>query len=109
MIVKKPKKWQEVADTASISFGPIQLFCYLDPNGNGYRFKVGSLVSKKHYTTLDGAKNSGLRYLEKLGKTILDGVRTIPGYELPVKQPEQEKKLDDWHISILGLGRGEKK
>lgn len=107
MRVKKPKTWERpVNDVAFINFGPVQLYCYPDPKGQGFRFKIGSRVSDKHYSTLEGAQHAGLRLLEKLGETIVAGVRSMPEYETCVKPVDKSEKLDPWHLSILGIKPG---
>jgi len=107
MKIKTPTEWMEVEQTASISFGPVQLYCYPDPRANVYRFKIGSNVSKHDYPTLRGAQNAGLRHMEKLGQVIVEGVRAMPEYETDVVLPDGKSKLDDWHLSILGMGKTE--
>jgi len=103
------KNWKEVAETASISFGSVQLYCYPDPRGK-YYFKIGSVRSKK-YLTMEAAKVAGLLELEKLGQAIIDGVRGMPEYghtiEIvlpdPVSEGPSKEKLGPWHLSILGM------
>jgi len=107
MQVKEPKTWKcPVNDVAFINFGPVQLYCYPDPSGRGFRFKVGSRVSDKVYSSLEGAQYAGLRLLEKLGEAIVEGVRSMPEYETNVKPVDKSEQLDAWHISILGVDNG---
>lgn len=104
MKIKEPKWETPTKDAVFINFGPVQLYCYPDPRGQGFRFKIGSRVSDKIYTTLEGAQYAGLRLLEKLGEAIIDGVRSMPEYD-NIKPVDKTEQLDDWHISILDLGK----
>jgi len=101
---RKPNKWETpTAGVAFINFGPVQLYCFPDPKGSGFRFKIGSRVSDKTYTSLEGAQYAGLRLLEKLGQAIVEGVRALPEYETQVKPIDKTEQLDAWHLSILGV------
>jgi hypothetical protein len=96
--------WKDVGNVSTLLIDFFQIHCYPDPVlPNEWRYKIGSTISNTTYGNKDRAKAAALRKLERIAVWITENVKEIPGYTERV--PTKKVELDDWHVSILGLGR----
>jgi hypothetical protein len=101
---KGANRWIIVGDTADINFGTIQIYCFRDLASGRYRYKTGSRTSNATYRTLIAAQHASLKHVEVICEKALKVTRSLPEYDRETKERiEEEQKLDDFHLSILGL------